>query len=472
MAEKYFGLSAHIFTRDLRVDDNPALMSALESSGSVTTCFAAERSLNAGNPARCENRLAFMSESLGDLSAEIENRGGKLGFYGKGAVKLAEELCGKGVEAIFCTRDYTPYARRREALIESICRKAGCRFIPVPGSLLNEPEDIQKSGGGHYKVFTPFFRKASHIPVFEPKVCTRSNFSREELFEEAAPDEIPGVAAAGKSKGTAFNGGRSEGLRLLGEIERLKNYDKERNFPAIRGTSMLSAHLRFGTVSVREAYHAVLEKLGPGHGLIRQLYWRDFFTHVAFLYPHVFRGPFQKRYESLSWYGGDDIFNRWCEGMTGFPLVDAGMREMNATGYMHNRVRMVAASFLTKDLHIDWRRGERYFASRLTDYDPSVNNGNWQWAASTGCDAQPYFRIFNPWFQQKRYDRGCEYIKRWVPELSDLKPEEIHALNRRKAELPDGYPGPVIDHKTEAQAAKKIYSETFSEKNNTQQNLQ
>jgi deoxyribodipyrimidine photo-lyase len=462
MPEKKFSLSAHIFTRDLRLDDNPALLSALESSESVITCFAVEESLVFGNPVMCESRLAFLSESLGDLSERIGKKGGKLNFYTGGTAKLAEKLCKNGTEAVYMTRDYTPYAVRREKLIEKICGDAGCSFFRVPGSLLNEPEEVRKGDGGSYKVFTPFYRNVSLIPVPKPETCSFSNFSAGEVpWKESAAD-IFGKTAIETGKAGIVRGGRSEGLRLAGEIGRLKDYENERDVPAKNSTSMLSAYLRFGTISVREVYHKIRETLGPEHGLIRQLYWRDFFTHIAYLYPYVFRGPFQRRYEKLPWSGNKEFFKRWCEGMTGFPFIDAGMREMNETGYMHNRIRMAAASFLVKDLHIDWMRGERYFASKLTDYDPSVNNGNWQWAASTGCDAQPYFRIFNPWLQQKKYDPACVYIKRWIPELSDVEPEEIHKLYKRRSKPPEGYPEPLVDHKTEAQATKKIYSETVA----------
>lgn len=462
MPEKDFSLSAHIFTRDLRLDDNPALLSALAGSESVITCFAVEKSLVSGNPVICEGRLAFISESLGDLSSRIKKKGGKLSFFGKGAANLAEKLCKNGVEAVYMTRDYTPYAVRREKLIEKICRDAGCSYFRIPGSLLNEPEVVRKGDGGSYKVFTPFYRNASLIPVPEPETCTFSNFSAGKFPGEIAAAHLFGKTATETIKAGRVKGGRSEGLKLAGEMGRLEDYENEREFPAKNGTSMLSAHLRFGTVSVREVYHKIRETLGPEHGLIRQLYWRDFFTHIAYLHPYVFRGPFQRRYGKLPWSGNKEFFERWCEGMTGFPFIDAGMREMNETGYMHNRVRMAAASFLVKDLHIDWMRGERYFASKLTDYDPSVNNGNWQWAASTGCDAQPYFRIFNPWLQQKKFDPDCVYIKRWISELSEMEPGEIHSLYKGKSNPPKGYPEPLVDHKTEAQAAKKIYSETVA----------
>jgi deoxyribodipyrimidine photo-lyase len=195
--------------------------------------------------------------------------------------------------------------------------------------------------------------------------------------------------------------------------------------------------------------------LGPGTELLRQLHWRDYFTQVAFYSPHVFGRAFKPKYNLLTWSGSTTHFAAWCAGRTGFPIVDAGMRELVATGFMHNRVRMIVSSFLVKDLHIDWRRGEQFFARNLVDYDPSVNNGNWQWAASTGCDAQPYFRIFNPWLQQQKYDPDCTYVKRWVPELRAVPPTTIHALPKKGPV--GGYPSPIVDHAAESAAAKTRY---------------
>ncbi|MBD3419671.1 MAG: deoxyribodipyrimidine photo-lyase, partial [Chitinivibrionales bacterium] len=217
------------------------------------------------------------------------------------------------------------------------------------------------------------------------------------------------------------------------------------------------AHLKFGTVSVREVFYRISEFLGDSHELLRQLYWRDFFTHVAWHFPHVFGHNFRHTYATPTWIPNDAFFECWCRGRTGFPIVDAGMRELNQTGFMHNRVRMIAASFLVKDLHIDWRRGELYFAQHLMDYDPAINNGNWQWAASTGCDAQPWFRIFNPWRQQIRFDPEAEYCKKWVPELLQITPADINKWNEAFARHPGVYVPPMVDHAHERKATKEYY---------------
>ena len=204
---------------------------------------------------------------------------------------------------------------------------------------------------------------------------------------------------------------------------------------------------------MREVYYAITEQLGSEHPLLRQLYWRDFFTHIAYHFPQVFGRPFLEKFANLHWDNNRDYFQAWSEGKTGFPIVDAGMRELNATGFMHNRLRMIVASFLVKDLHISWRWGERYFAQHLVDYDPCVNNGNWQWAASTGCDAQPYFRIFNPWLQQQKFDPDCRYIYRWIPELKAFSPKTIHQWDKKHHHC--NYPAPIIDHARESQIPRR-----------------
>jgi deoxyribodipyrimidine photo-lyase len=256
------------------------------------------------------------------------------------------------------------------------------------------------------------------------------------------------------------HGGRSGGIAILKTIDRFKDYEQQRDIPGLSATTFLAPHNKFGTLSIREVYHTIKERFGSEHTLIRELYWRDFFTHIAWHFPHVFGHAFYRHYDAIKWENDNELFSAWCSGRTGFPIVDAGMRELVATGFMHNRVRMIVSSFLVKDLLISWQWGERFFAQHLTDYDPSVNNGNWQWAASTGCDAQPYFRIFNPWLQQKRFDPQCAYIKRWIPELSQYSAAEIHKLADRAG--PSGgrareYPAPVVQHSIQKIRAEELF---------------
>ncbi|MGR9117231.1 MAG: cryptochrome/photolyase family protein, partial [Gammaproteobacteria bacterium] len=366
-------------------------------------------------------------------------------------VKVVKQLTEQHqIDAVFFNRDYTPFSRQRDSELEAICSELGLALHIVPDALLNDPEQVLKCDGTPYKVFTAFYNRARQLPVALPEALTARNFvewpggptlDRFDLDGGAVTDELPG--------------GREQALLQLERLDSFKDYQRIRDYPALDGTSRLSPHLKFGTCSVREAYYGIVDSLGGEHPLLRQLYWRDFFTHIAYHYPTIFGHAFLDKFDSLPWDNNADYFQAWCDGKTGVPIVDAGMRELNTTGFMHNRVRMIAASFLVKDLHIDWRWGERYFAQHLVDYDPCVNNGNWQWIASTGCDAQPYFRIFNPWLQQRKFDPDCRYIKRWLPELKPMPTQMIHQWDKKHTE--NDYPAPIVDHARESRKTKERF---------------
>ncbi|CAG7856568.1 partial Deoxyribodipyrimidine photo-lyase, partial [biofilm metagenome] len=349
------------------------------------------------------------------------------------------------------------FSRNRDHELAQTCRDLGIAFHSVPDYLLVEPEQAIKNNGYPYQVFTPFYNNARRFPVALPKPLINKNFIN---ITDGCTVNLTTISERlnlmGRPLPTAQTSGRKDVLGILEQLPQHIQYHQQCDYPALNATTRLSAHLKFGTCSVREAYYAILQHLSQDHPLLRQLYWRDFFSHIAFHYPHVFGKAFHSRYDNLAWDVNMDTFQRWCNGTTGFPIVDAGMRELNATGFMHNRVRMITASFLTKDLHIDWRWGERYFAQHLVDYDPAINNGNWQWAASTGCDAQPYFRIFNPWLQQQKFDAECRYITRWIPELSGLPASVIHNWYRQYTGTQ--YPVPMVDHQTESKIAKTRFS--------------
>jgi deoxyribodipyrimidine photo-lyase len=314
---------------------------------------------------------------------------------------------------------------------------------------------VLKTDKKPYLVFTVFYNKSKQNPIQKPHTARVHNFFHGTI-KCSETENIYHKILADHNKNIAVNGGHENALKILHNLPDLKDYADTRDIPWL-DTSHLSAHLKFGTISVREVYYAIVEKLGAQHPLLRQLYWRDFFTHIAFHFPTVFGHAFNKKYDSLQWNYNTKFFNAWCNGTTGFPIVDAGMRQLNTTGFMHNRVRMIVASFLTKDLHISWLKGEKYFAQNLVDYDPAVNNGNWQWCASTGCDAQPYFRIFNPWLQQKKFDPDCMYIKKWVPELKNEKPSVIHSWFKDKSPIIRDYPRPIVDHGKESKHGKMMY---------------
>jgi deoxyribodipyrimidine photo-lyase len=288
-----------------------------------------------------------------------------------------------------------------------------------------------------------------------PKELAASNFAHDEINNTFEPKYF--FSHMQKNKNIYVHGGRLNALKLLKQAgDKQKQYADNRDFPH-KETTKMSAHNKFGTCSIREIYYLFVSSFGVGSTLVKQLFWRDFFTLIANYFPHVFGQAFHEKYNRIAWSDNERSFQRWCQGETGFPIVDAGMRQLNLTGYMHNRVRMIVASFLTKDLHIDWRWGEKYFAQKLVDYDPCVNNGSWQWSASTGCDAQPYFRVFNPWLQQKKFDFDAIYIKTWVNELRDFQPKIIHELYKPNQIISKKYIHPMVDHDNVSKYAKKLF---------------
>jgi deoxyribodipyrimidine photo-lyase len=450
---KNYKRSLHIFRRDLRIEDNTALNTALKHSEQVYTCFIFNDQQINPHPYRSANGLAFMIESLEELSKAVQSAGGELiVLHGQPSQKIEELIKTLQIDAVFLNKDYTPFSRTRDKEIQERCGALAVDYHEYSDALLVEPTEFGKDDGKPYTVYTPFFKKASKLTVPKPSLPSTTKLAK-------APKQLARISPRDlwpndQSPQRISHGGRSNALQILERISDFSRYEEQRNLPALKGTTLLAPHNKFGTISIREVYHSIASRLGTSHTLIRELYWRDFFTHIAWHFPHVFGRSFQRQFDKLKWRQSDQLFEKWCRAETGFPIVDAGMRELTQTGFMHNRVRMIVASFLVKDLHIDWRRGERFFAQYLTDYDPSVNNGSWQWAASTGCDAQPYFRIFNPWLQQKKFDPDCIYIKKWIPELKQLSNKYIHTLYEPDMTRSIDYPNPIVEHSTQ-----KIYAE-------------
>lgn len=414
----------HIFRRDLRFEDNTALNFALTHAEVVYPCFIFDPRQVERNSYKSPKAVAFMMSCLSDLDERLKKKGGRLYlFEGIADQVIAKIITENHIDLVTFNRDYTPFALKRDEKIKTCCQSHGVEVRCFGDTLLQEPEAVHKDDGTPYTIFTPFFKKAKKLLIRKPKLISSMKLADKKLHSEVTYD-------LGKPEG------RSVALRLLKNVGTLTEYATLRDFPAANHTTHLSAHNKFGTISIREFYYKICTTLSKEHVLISELYWRDFFTHIIFHFPYVLGGAFRKKYDAICWKNDQKIFKAWCRGQTGFPIVDAGMRELNETGYMHNRVRMITASFLVKDLHLDWRLGERYFAQHLIDYDPAVNNGNWQWAASTGCDAQPYFRVFNPTSQLERYDPNREYIKMWPTQKTYQ---------------------PIVDHKSAAEQAKKIY---------------
>lgn len=446
-----FDTSVFIFRRDLRLVDNTALNAALQQSQQVIACFIFDPRQIEAHSYQSKPALHFLLQSLNDLQQQFEAIGAKLTLFHGLPHEIVEQLQVKHkVQAVFFNRDYTPFSLQRDGEIAAVCEKLHLKLFVSADALLNEPEQAVKNDGSAYKVFTAFYNNARKIFVAKP--CHLEN---EQFLTPNSNITLDLFAERDTFQNTTIQGGRNAALQQLANLKRCVDYEKTRDMPALQSTSQLSAHLKFGTISVREMFAAITQRLGFEHPLLRQLYWRDFLTHIAFHFPHVFGHAFIEKFDKIPWENDLQKFQAWADGKTGFPIVDAGMRELNATGFMHNRVRMIVASFLSKDLRISWRWGERYFAQHLVDYDPCLNNGNWQWAASTGCDAQPYFRIFNPWLQQQKFDSDCVYIYRWIPELRAVPTKILHQWDKKH--YGNFYPAPMVEHAHESQLTKALF---------------
>jgi deoxyribodipyrimidine photo-lyase len=460
--DKKYKKAVFMFRRGLRLQDNTGLLHALDSAEVVIPIFILDPKLLEGEYAS-KHAIQFMFESLEELDSELLEKGSQIYFF-KGLpnqvfTKLLKQE--SGVEAFVVNVDYSKYSKDRDEKLEKICKQNKVDFVAKHDYLLTKPGQVLTSTNDDpYKVFTPFYRAASKDKVREPHRNLFDNYHTGDVEGSKAVDILEEMLPKSERKqNLAAVGGRGEAKKILADIDKFRNYEESRNqIWNDQGTTRLSAHNKFGTVSVREAYYKIKGKLGKDHGLIQELYWRDFFTLIGHYFPYVYDKPFRKEYEQIQWRNNEDEFHAWCEGKTGYPIVDAGMRQLNTIGYMHNRVRMITASFLVKDLLIDWRWGEKYFAEKLVDYDVSVNNGNWQWAASTGTDSQPYFRIFNPWSQQTKYDPEYVYVKEWVEELADVDSNVIKKLEKGMPEQLQGkYPQAIVDHKSARERALQAF---------------
>jgi deoxyribodipyrimidine photo-lyase len=460
------------FRRDLRVEDHAALHHALRSSGrrssGRTYCaFVFDTDILAGLP-RDDRRVQFIHASLQELDARLRSWGAYLIVrHGRAAdeiVRLSSEL---DAESVFANHDYEPQAIARDREVQQRLREAGRSLQTFKDQVIFEKDEVLTQAGGAFSVFTPYKnawlkRLAAHpeaLDAFEtaPWAGALASTPASAPAAPALPtlEELGFVANADPVAPAGMSGAQQ---LLDGFAQRLDRYHTERDFPALDSTSRLSVHLRFGTLSIRGLVRLLRDRMDDGaRTWLSELIWREFYMMILQRHPRVVSQAFKAAFDRVRWEEGqpaDDAFSAWCEGRTGYPLVDAAMAQLNRTGFMHNRLRMVTASFLTKDLGISWVRGERYFASQLNDYELSSNNGGWQWAASTGCDAQPWFRIFNPVTQSKRFDPDGAFIRRWLPQLGGLEGAAIHApwlaspaaLERAGLVLGRDYPLPIVDH--------------------------
>ncbi|MBB5217609.1 cryptochrome/photolyase family protein [Parapusillimonas granuli] len=457
--------------RDLRCDDHAALYHALRRYKKVYCAFVFDTDLLDALPTRVDRRVEFIHESVLELNSSLQALAARSGVRGGGLivrhgpavqciVQLAQEL---GVREVLANRDYEPEAIARDRIVADALRAAGVGFSDYKDHALLDRDEVLTQQGRPYSVFTPYYRAwLQKLDDFQLKPYPIECYAHH-LAPRPAGQILPALADLGFAptnlRDLALPTGTSGAQRLLQDfLPRMSAYQEARDYPGRKGVSYLSVHLRFGTISIRQVAALAAKQAAQGCAGARvwlsELAWRDFYFMILWHNPQLVTQSFKSGYDRVQWDDAPDLWNAWSAARTGYPLVDAALRQLLQTGYMHNRLRMVVASFLTKDLGIDWRRGERFFAQHLNDYDLAANNGGWQWAASTGCDAQPWFRIFNPVTQSQRFDPDGNFIRRYLPELSKvptarihypaaMKPAELAACGLR---LGVDYPLPVVDH--------------------------
>lgn len=414
------------FRRDLRLEDNAGLYRALKSGLPVLPIFIFDTIILNQLEDKADARVSFIHQTISDLKAKLEALGSSLWIHhGTATEAFGKLLESHTVKEVYTNHDYEPSAIARDEHIKTLLGELGIPLKTYKDQSIFEKAEIVKDDGKPYTVFTPYKNKwlKACKPFFLKSYPTENYYTN---FNQTKPFPFPQLSDMGFEKSDISFPSKTDFEHLLAD------YGTQRDYPAIRGTSRLSIHLRFGTVSIRH-----LARLAEQHSAVwlSELIWRDFYFQILHHFPHAAKGAFKPQYDAIEWRNNEAEFEKWCSGQTGYPIVDAGMRELNATGFMHNRVRMIVASFLTKHLLIDWRWGEAYFAKKLLDFDLSANNGGWQWAAGSGCDAAPYFRIFNPYEQTKKFDPKFVYIRKWVPEFQDFsypKPIVEHAVARER----------------------------------------
>lgn len=418
------------FRRDLRLEDNVGLFHALNDDTPVLPVFIFDETI-LSQLAKDDARVTFIHHLLSGIQSELQKKNKSLAIFHGNPIHVFQKIIAENkIKTVYTNHDYEPYARKRDKELNQLFLANGIAFKTSKDQVIFEKDEVVKDDGKPYVVFTPYANKwRDHFSKIR-----LLHYNSEELLDKITTHSYPFLLLndirfeESKIKVTPFD---------VSE-KRISHYEETRNFPAISGTSMLGVYLRFGAVSIRKMVLKGAESKNPT--FLKELIWREFFMQILWHFPHTVHKSFKEKYDGIIWDNNEELFQKWCEGKTGYPFVDAGMRELNATGHMHNRVRMIVAGFLCKHLLIDWRWGETYFATQLLDYEQSSNVGNWQWAAGSGVDAAPYFRIFNPTEQIKKFDKDLIYIKKWIPEL-----ETSH------------YPKPIVDHKEARERCLRVY---------------
>ncbi len=428
-------ISIFWFRRDLRLDDNAGLYHALRSGHAVLPIFIFDTNILNGLENKTDRRVQYIHKSISDIQEKLVRFGSGICVLNTTPIEGFKELTNEyNIVSVYTNHDYEPYAKTRDAEIRTFLEEKNISFYTYKDQVIFEKNEVLKDNNTPYTIFTPYskrWREKLNDFYLQP-YPTRKYFNS---FLKQYSTPIPSMADIG------FNSLFTEHMSVALNETLVRNYDKTRDYPALDGTTKMSVRLRFGTISIR-SLAAEAKKLNDT--LLNELIWRDFYQMILWHFPHVVNGSFKKEYDQIKWRNNEKEFELWCTGKTGYPIVDAGMRQLNQTGYMHNRVRMVTASFLTKHLLIDWRWGEAYFAENLLDYDLAANNGGWQWAVGSGCDAAPYFRIFNPYLQTKKFDPDLEYIRQWLPEYDT-----------------PAYPQPIVEHTVARERCLDVYKKAL-----------
>ena len=422
------------FRRDLRLNDNIGLYHALKSEKEVLPIFIFDENILSQLP-KDDARVTFIHHQLELIQTELNKIGKSLAvFHGTPFDVFKRIISENKIQAIYTNHDYEPYARKRDFELNSLFKEHNIDFLTSKDQVIFEKNEVLKDDGTPYVVFTPYSRRWKE----NFKKIKLTNYNSESLLDKIASHSYPYLSLG--DIGFVTSTIKVSSYDISNTL--IDNYEATRNFPALNKTSYLGIYLRFGAVSIRSIVAKAIES--KNETFLNELIWREFFMMILWHFPHTINKSFKEKYDAIQWENDEDKFKKWCEGKTGYPFVDAGMRELNTTGHMHNRVRMIVASFLCKHLLIDWRWGEAYFANKLLDYEQSSNVGNWQWASGSGVDSAPYFRIFNPTEQIKKFDTDWKYIKKWIPELNSQQ-----------------YPKPIVDHKEAREKCLKVYKEAL-----------